>query len=180
MNLRRLLALVSILFIAPAAYAGDFDRRGFYLGANGVAGVDLFSKAIENAVQDTLLLPVSVDVDPAAGFNVRVGYRLFSWFAMEANYEYINGFDTNVEFAGVDVVTAESKFHTVTGNVKFLRPPGESSPTCCWGSADSTATRSSTRRFPGSCPSWARSTTSPGLSRADPPSASISTSRRTS
>jgi hypothetical protein len=49
--------------------------------------------------------------------DVQVGYRLFSWFAIEADYEYMNGFKTNSLLASTEIRTS-----SIMVAPKFLLP----------------------------------------------------------
>ena len=111
---RTLAAVAAALSLCSApALAEDFGRSGFYLGANAAYG---FGNFYEDAIEDEI--PLSVTVDDSWGMNARVGYRLFSFFALEANYEYMDRFRLKLEGEpAVDQTT-----HTITGNLKFLIP----------------------------------------------------------
>jgi opacity protein-like surface antigen len=90
-----------------------FGRSGFYLGVNFAYGLGSF---YENAIEDEV--PFSVNVDNSVGLNARLGYRLLPFFALEAHYEWLDGFD--VKLAGFS--SFEQTTHTITGNLKFLLP----------------------------------------------------------
>ena len=66
------------------APTNDFARNGWYLGAYGVYALE--------AYRDT----GGIDFDNSPGFNIRAGYRGYEWFALEADFEYIIGFDADV------------------------------------------------------------------------------------
>ncbi len=90
-----------------------FGRRGFYMGLGFAYG---FGDFYENAIEDEI--PIRVNVDDAPGLNARVGYRVLSFLAFEAHYEWINDF--NLDLSGLDV--ADQTTHTITGNLKLLLP----------------------------------------------------------
>jgi opacity protein-like surface antigen len=69
--------LVSLLFV-PGANAAE---TGFYIGAGG-----------QYAWQDFNNLG-SLDVDNSSGLNLRAGYEFAKYLALEANYDWYNGFD---------------------------------------------------------------------------------------
>lgn len=119
------LAVVAALFLLPAAALADpheeakeakkpgFARRGFYVGVNAAYG---FGNFYENAIEADV--PFSINVNNAAGLNARVGYRILSFLAVEAHYEWMNDFQLKV--AGLDIL--DQTTHTVTGNLKLLLP----------------------------------------------------------
>jgi hypothetical protein len=110
-------AVAALVCLVPQiALAQDgFGRRGFYLGVGGQAGIDLFEDAIEDVTGG------SVTIDPTAGVSARLGYRLFSWFAIEGYYEWMNNFKTNISVGLIDG-SLNYTTHTVTANLKFLIP----------------------------------------------------------
>ncbi len=118
MAIRRLIVTAlaaAALFLASPVHAGDFGKRGLYLGVNGAYGLDLLSTELAGAV-GVPLPPVSYD--NSWGLNARVGYRAFSFLALEAEYEWMKGIGINVNGAPV----ATYKPHTLTGNVKLFLP----------------------------------------------------------
>lgn len=108
-----LLAFVCAFVGGPgAAAADDFDRPGFYLGVTGLYGIDFFEDEIED------VLGVSgVEVDGSPGLNAYAGLRLFSWLAVEANYEWMAEFETRA-FGGSFQLTN----HNLSANVKLFLP----------------------------------------------------------
>jgi opacity protein-like surface antigen len=112
-RIRLAAAALALCLISTPGLAEDFGRSGVYLGASAAYGLGNF---YEDAIEDAF--PVSVNVDNSWGLNARLGYRLFSFFALEANYEYMNQFDVKV--AGFQAL--EQRTHTITGNLKFLLP----------------------------------------------------------
>lgn len=107
------LALTSLLG-GSTAQAEDFGRSGFYVGANAAYAFDLFQTEIYNAAGFGTG-PLPLDYSDSWGFNVRAGYRLLSFLAIEAQYEWMDGIDIslpNVAFLGTyepDVLTANLK-----------------------------------------------------------------------
>lgn len=106
-----LFALLAVALAVPAT-AEDFDRSGFYVGGGGTWATPLFEDEIENAVG------TPIDLDDSFGANAQLGYRIFSFLALEAGYEWVDSFDLSV--MGVDALELEG--HVVTGNLKLLAP----------------------------------------------------------
>jgi hypothetical protein len=105
------LLLTLLLPSASFAEAGpDYGRPGAY---------GIFSMAVGAEVdwQDTAesLLGDQARVDTAIGFNVRAGYRVLSRLALEAEFEWLPGFDVKV---GNDVKAADLTSWRAGGNVK--------------------------------------------------------------
>lgn len=116
MGLRRLaMALLLSAFMLPSAAtaAGDFDRFGFYVGLNGAFGYPLFEDQVQDALGPT------AELDYTWGLNTRAGLRLLSFLAIEAQYEWMKGFEikTPDPLPDVDIMG-----HTLTGNLKFYIP----------------------------------------------------------
>ena len=120
-NIQRLavVVLASCLWAAPGVAEEEdgsdegFGHSGFYIGVNAALG---FGNFYEDSIEDNT--PLTVNVDDSWGLNARVGYRLTSFFALEANYEYMDEFSIEVKgLPDVDQTT-----HTLTGNLKFLIP----------------------------------------------------------
>ena len=97
--------LVCLMLIPTFCWAdesGKYEQSGFYAGVGGLY-------AIENLETDSV-----VDVDNAAGFNFRIGYRLAPHWAIEAMVERVDEFDL-MNAIGLDVDT-----WTGTLNGKFF------------------------------------------------------------
>ena len=110
-----ILAMLAGLFLAAGqSTADDFDRPGAYIGVNGVYGVSLFQDDI-NAIAG---LADDFRLGDSGGVNARIGYRVVSWFAIEAEYEWIKSMD--LTFQGQDI--GDFKPNTVTANLKFIIP----------------------------------------------------------
>jgi len=112
-----------------ASAADDFDRRGWYLGAGVAAQYYLLTDDVESNTNELLT------VSDTVGFNVRGGYRAFSWLAAEVIYEYAPGFvletkqpiDLSTIEPGLPTVPKGTELlelngHTVTANAKLLLP----------------------------------------------------------
>jgi opacity protein-like surface antigen len=107
---------IASLLATSSATAGDFDRRGWYVGFNGAYAINLFSSQLP--------LPAGVTLGDSGGLNAKVGYRVASWFSVEAQYEWMDGI--TLDFAGVPVGTF--KPHVLTGNLKFHVPVWRTQP----------------------------------------------------
>jgi opacity protein-like surface antigen len=107
------LAGLAAVFAASGASADDFDRSGFYLGVGGTYGIHLFGSQVQDALGN------AVSVEDTGGVNARMGYRLASFLALEAQYEWMAGFDLTAPVVG-DLATLSA--HTATVNLKILLP----------------------------------------------------------
>jgi len=90
----------------------DYARPGWYVGAGVGGGWDFLEEAIGEVTSG------AVDIGGAVSFNARGGYRLASWFALEAMYEGVYGMRTDV--AGIPI--GELDTHSLIGNFKFIVP----------------------------------------------------------
>lgn len=132
--LRAIAMLASVLLLPAAALAvgdeKDFARRGWYLGVGGAYAADFFEDEIEKAAAKE---GVHISLSDTGGVNARAGYRLFSWFALEGMYEWMDNFKTEIDAievgADADVkkipigsTLADYTTHTFSLNVKFLLP----------------------------------------------------------
>ncbi len=109
-----LIVLPLSLGLSLQAQADEFDRPGAYIGVNGVYAISLF----QNEINEIAGVNESFDLGDSPGVNARLGYRVFSWFALEAQYEWVQSMDLN--FEGVD--QGDFKPNTVTANLKFFIP----------------------------------------------------------
>jgi hypothetical protein len=94
------------------AKADEFDRHGWFVGVGAGAGFDFISDFV---------LGISggvVEIRPTGTFNLRGGYRVFSWLAFEGMYEGVYGFGTEV--LGVNV--SSQTFNSLVVNAKFIVP----------------------------------------------------------
>jgi len=108
------LALTSLL-AGSTAQADEFGRRGFYVGVNAAYGFDLFQTQLYTA----LGAPTSqLTYSDSWGVNARVGYRLLSFLAVEAQYEWLDGIDINYQNRLIGTYSP----NVLTGNFKLLLP----------------------------------------------------------
>jgi len=112
------IAMASLL-LATAGSAeppqeSDHNRNGWYLGLNGIYSQDFLQDDIEEAFGGEL------DLSGGGGLNVRGGYRVTSWFAAEAMYQWTTGLDADIE--GTSIIFYEFSTHSIMGNFKFLLP----------------------------------------------------------
>ena len=111
-------ASVVLLSAASSATAQsqppDYGRSGFYVGVGGGAGFDFFHKWFEDNTGGIF------DISPGGSFNARGGYRLTSWFALEAMYEGVYGMELKI--AGQPLLDFST--HSLVGNFKFILPTG--------------------------------------------------------
>lgn len=109
-------AVFAVLLAASAARADgepDFTRSGAYLGVGASYNVNL----VEAFLDGTPILE-DIDVSNSWGVNTRLGYRVGSWFALEAEYEWLDRM--NARLAGVDVGSLQVQSATV--NLRLIGP----------------------------------------------------------
>ena len=103
-----------------------FDRPGFYVGVGGSYQYNVFQSRIEDVIQDelegTVLQNASFSIDDSGGVNALVGYRVWSWFALELEYEWISEYDVDGKLAGVSGKLYSIEGHTLTANTKWIVP----------------------------------------------------------
>jgi len=97
-----------------AAADDDYARPGGYLGIGGTYAFHWFPGNFDDDVTGG----TAVKTENGGGLNVRGGYRFNSWAALEAEYEWIAGFENKV--AGSKIF--DLSYHTVTANGKFVYP----------------------------------------------------------
>ena len=81
---------------------------------NGVYAISLF----QDDINELAGLDDHFDLGDSPGVNARLGYRVFSWFAVEAEYEWVQSMDLKV----LDLDIGDFKPNTVTANLKFILP----------------------------------------------------------
>jgi opacity protein-like surface antigen len=129
---RPLLAGFATLMIALPAIAGgdEFDQPGFYVGISGIYTHNFFDGQVDKALEDAIGQDVDVAIDDSWGVNARVGYRAASWFAIEAQYEYIDQFDVKAKIKGLipnqKIFSLEG--HTITANTRWILPIWRTQP----------------------------------------------------
>jgi len=109
-------ALCALIVPAAASAAGDFDRFGPYVGINAAWGYPLFEDEIRDVTGDS-----AATVDPSWGLDARLGLRLFSFLAIEGQYEWMDDFEANIPSFG-PAATAHITGNTFTGNLKLYIP----------------------------------------------------------
>ena len=128
-----MVAAMAAAFSATAQADADYARPGWYVGAG--ASWALFSE-LTNSIEDSPSDPpdsvIDADVDNPFGFTARGGYRIFSHFGSELQFEYL-------PYVGVkarDTEIADSKhqdisefdFWTLTANAKAYVSDGRVQP----------------------------------------------------
>ncbi len=108
--------VLSMLVAGGSVQANEFGRRGAYVGANATYAFDLFQTEIYSAAG---FAAVPLDYSDSWGFNVRAGYRLLSFLAIEAQYEWLDGIDISGPAIG-PIGTYEPD--VLTGNLKLILP----------------------------------------------------------
>ena len=73
-----LILLTLALQTSSIAKSDDFSRSGAYIGASGAFGISLFEDDLEASS------PRSLKLADSAGFQIKTGYRLNEWLALEA------------------------------------------------------------------------------------------------
>ena len=118
-----LIALTGCMLASLPAHA-EPEPSGPYVGLSGAFAISLFGEQFESSSLKNSKLGNS------AGFQIRVGYRVSSWLALEAQYEWLDEF---VLTASSDSLyetkkVAEFRPQTVTANLKFILPTGRIEP----------------------------------------------------
>jgi hypothetical protein len=117
------LVLLLALAIPSSAFAEasegstneDYARPGFYLGLSGVGAIETFDNELDN-----------VSLSSGGGFNVRGGYRVNEFLAVEAQVEYVAGFEDS--FFLFDDGKVKYSAVSMTGNAKFYPLQGRFQP----------------------------------------------------
>ena len=116
--MKKILLILPLLILAfiysdtVQAQDVDYARPAWYVSVSGSFDVHLFENEIENAFDGI------IDVKNAWGIDVKIGRRVLKWLSLEAEYEYVNGFDINVE----DITIFKIPANTLTGNIKLHYP----------------------------------------------------------
>lgn len=120
--LRAAFIALAVLFAAGVARAEDepdFGRSGAYVGVGASYNVNL----VEAFLDGTPILE-NIDVSNSWGVNTRLGYRVASWFAVEAEYEWLDRM--NARLGGVDVGSLQVQ--SATANLRLVGPFGRFQP----------------------------------------------------
>ena len=119
-----LIVLIGCMVASLPAHAEEPETSGAYLGLSGTFGIGLFGDQFESS---GLKNPKLGD---SAGFRIKAGYRVASWFALEAQYEWLNEFVLTADSDALYVTRKVAKFRpqTVTANLKFILPTGRIEP----------------------------------------------------
>jgi len=134
----RALLAGALLLLAPALAQADedlesFSEPGFYVGVSGLYTHNFFDAQIDNALEDFLNSKVDVSIDDSWGINARIGYRAASWFAIEAQYEFVDEFDVKAKAPDLPIPIPRQKIfsikgHTITANTRFIVPLWRTQP----------------------------------------------------
>ena len=109
-----LAVLVVSLATHPAGADDDgFGRSGPYVGVGASRSVDL----IEPFLDGTPILE-NIKISDSWGANARLGYRLTSWFSVEAEYEWLQPFNFSLNGVHLAKLGAQS----ATANLRFILP----------------------------------------------------------
>jgi len=101
-----------ILSESVQAQSVDYARPAWYVSVAGTFDIHLFESEVKKAFDGV------VDLENAWGIDLKVGRRLLYWLSFELEYEYVDGFDFNVD--GIKILSLQ--VNTLTGNVKFHYP----------------------------------------------------------
>jgi hypothetical protein len=106
---------LAALLMASTSWAEkpDYGRPGWYAGVGAGTGIAFLDSYIESVTGGT------VSLDAGGSFNARGGYRVNSWFAVEALYEGVYG--ANIEISGTKNA-AERTTNSFVTNFKLLLP----------------------------------------------------------
>ena len=110
--------------VEPPTPAADYGRSGWYAGLGGVfAFEDLGGDAAQLGLPATTYSPkFEPSFDDSAGVNIRAGYRVTPHFAVEFQYEWLEGFDDNGAKPPLEVdshlFTLDAKVFALTGRIQ--------------------------------------------------------------
>lgn len=125
-------AFLWLLALSTAALAqddrADYARSGFYVGGGMNGAFNPFEGELQDATSPLIKLKHSL------GAHARVGYRAASFFAIEAQYEWLDGLKGEVGSVG-EVLKISPQ--TITANLKFLLPFGRVQPYLLLGAGGS-------------------------------------------
>jgi opacity protein-like surface antigen len=115
---------LAVLFVSLAVQTAradepDFARSGPYIGV----GASRTANLVEAFLDGTPILE-DIDISNSWGVNTRLGYRLTSWFALEAEYEWLDRM--NASLNGVNVGSLQMQ--SATANLRLIAPLGRFQP----------------------------------------------------
>lgn len=125
-----LLALPELALAEKNSDSDPFDRPGFYMGVGGTYQFNAFNDRIEDVIQDEVddALPganADFDLDDSVGVNALFGYRVWSWFAVELQYEWVDEYDISGSIDQPFAISGKLysiEGHTLTANTKWIIP----------------------------------------------------------
>jgi opacity protein-like surface antigen len=113
-----LLLCFALVITAEAEEDSAFDRVGPYVALGGGLGFPVnLEDDLEKAVQRVLGPASSVHVDQGIALVARLGYRIHSNLAFEAQYEWLSNLEATARFQGAST-SDDFNFHAVTLNAK--------------------------------------------------------------
>ena len=123
----RLATCLAVLCLLPALAQAEpgpdpFARSGLYLGVGGTYAFHWFPDGIGGDFDDHVsgVSNSTTRTDGSFGVNARAGWRFNRWLAGELEYEWLDGFETDIKTAAGGDFTLES--HAVTLNAKLVYP----------------------------------------------------------
>lgn len=93
---------------APAEEPEDFGAAGAYVELGGVYVVENFGDSSNS---------VGSDYGDSGGYQLRAGYRINSWVAVEGEWEHDINFQDNLEASTYDL-TVNGKFYPLTSRIQ--------------------------------------------------------------
>ena len=109
--------LLAVVFAASSARADGedegFARSGPYIGVGASRSLNLVERYLDGEpfLED-------LEISDEWGVNARAGYRVFSWFAVEAEYEWVDDLDIDLFGANIGSLGVQS----ATANLRFIVP----------------------------------------------------------
>jgi len=128
---------VGLLWMLPESALAEkqsdpdaFDRPGFYMGGGGTYQFNAFSGRIKDVIQDAVddAIPganADFDLDDSGGLNALLGYRVWSWFALELQYEWVDEYDIDGSIDSPFPISGKLysiEGHTLTASSKWIIP----------------------------------------------------------
>ncbi|MFI5314545.1 MAG: outer membrane beta-barrel protein [Myxococcota bacterium] len=103
---------------APAPDLG-FGRSGAYIGVGASRSINYLESYL-----DSQPLLTNIQFGNSWGVNARVGYRVFSWLALEGEYEWLDDFTARLDSIEIARIGAQS----ATANFRLIAPLGRFQP----------------------------------------------------